>query len=96
MLDPKTLDEMARRVTESLPSGLTALQKDLEKNIRAVLQSALQRMDLVTREEFEVQQEVLARTREKLEALSERVARLEAAIQPQATEPPQSSEESGE
>ncbi len=79
MIDPKRLDEMARRLTQSLPAGLTTLQKDLEKNFRAVIEASIQRLDLVTREEFEVQAEVLAKTRERLEALEGRVARLEAA-----------------
>ncbi len=52
--------------------------KDIEKNVKAMLQSGLQRLDLVPREEFELQAEVLLRTREKLEALEVRVAELEA------------------
>jgi BMFP domain-containing protein YqiC len=52
--------------------------KDVEKNLRAVLQGAFAKLDLVTREEFDIQQAVLLRTREKLEALEARVARLEA------------------
>jgi BMFP domain-containing protein YqiC len=80
MIDAKHLDEMARRLAQSLPAGLGALQKDIEKNLRAVIEASIQRLDLVTREEFEVQTEVLARTREKLEALEARVAELEAAV----------------
>lgn len=79
MIDPKNLDEMARRLVQSLPSGFSALQQDLERNFRAILETTIQRLDLVTREEFEVQTEVLARTREKLEALEARVAALETA-----------------
>lgn len=79
-MDTKTLniDELARRLVDSLPSGLKALQADAEQNFRAVLQAGLARLDLVTREEFDVQAAVLKRTREKLEALDARLAALEA------------------
>lgn len=77
MLDPKQLDELARRFTEQLPSGLRDLQQEVEKNVRIAAQSAFNRMELVTREEFDAQAKVLARTREKLEALEARVAALE-------------------
>lgn len=74
MLNPKLLDEMSTRVSSLLantPAG------DVEKNLRAALTTLFARLDLVTREEFDVQREVLARTRAKLQALEERVARLE-------------------
>lgn len=78
-MDPKHLniDELARRLADSLPGGLKALQADAEQNFRAVLQAGLSRLDLVTREEFDVQSAVLRRTREKLEALEARLAKLE-------------------
>ena len=78
-MDKKTLniDELARRLVDSLPGGLKALQADAEQNFRAVLQAGLARLDLVTREEFDVQAAVLKRTREKLEALDARLAALE-------------------
>ena len=78
-MDPKNLniDELARRLADSLPGGLKALQADAEQNFRAVLQAGLSRLDLVTREEFDVQSAVLRRTREKLEALEARLAKLE-------------------
>lgn len=78
MFDPKLLDDIAQKLAGSVPSGVQELQQDLEKNFRATLQSMLGKMDLVTREEFEVQTQVLARTRSKLEALEARVASLEA------------------
>lgn len=77
MLDPKQLDELARRFTEQLPSGLRDLQQEVEKNVRIAAQSAFNRMELVTREEFDAQAKVLARTREKLDALEARIAALE-------------------
>jgi hypothetical protein len=77
-MDGKFIDDLAQRLTGALPQGARDLQRDLEKNFRAVLQSAFGRMDLVTRDEFEVQSQVLARTRAKLEELERRVATLEA------------------
>lgn len=77
MLSPKQIDEMARRVSEHLPGGVREFQQEIEKNTRTALQSAFSRMELVTREEFDAQAKVLARTRAKLEALERRVAELE-------------------
>jgi BMFP domain-containing protein YqiC len=77
MFDPKMLDDLARLVADSVPKGVVAMRSDFERNLRAVLQSAFAKLDLVTREEFEVQSAVLARTRAKLEALERRVAELE-------------------
>ncbi len=74
-----SIDELARRLAESVPQGLRSVKDDLEKNFRSVLQSGLGKLDLVTREEFEVQEAVLARTRQKLEALEERLESVEAA-----------------
>lgn len=71
------IDELARRLADSLPGGLRALREDAEQNFRAVLQAGLSRLDLVTREEFDVQAAVLRRTREKLAALEARLAQLE-------------------
>jgi BMFP domain-containing protein YqiC len=77
MLDPKQLDDMAKRFSENLPSGLRDFQAEVEKNARVALQSTFNRMELVTREEFDAQAKVLARTRERLEAMEARVAALE-------------------
>ena len=76
MLDPKTLEELSARLSAVIAASPAA---DIEKNARALLASFFSRLDLVTREDFDVQGEVLRRTREKLMALEERVARLEAA-----------------
>lgn len=81
MLDPKILDDISRRMTDNLPRGVQNLQSDLQRNLRVGVESALGRLNLVTREEFEIQQAVLQRTREKLEALEQRVAALEGARQ---------------
>jgi BMFP domain-containing protein YqiC len=71
------LDELARQLADSLPEGLKTLRNDMERNFRSLLQTGLERMDLVTREEFDIQRAVLERTREKLEALEARLAELE-------------------
>ncbi|MGJ0485923.1 MAG: accessory factor UbiK family protein [Methylomicrobium sp.] len=75
--DAKSIDELASKLANTLPPGLNHFKEDLEKNFHAVLQGALSRLDLVTREEFEVQKLVLAKTRANLEALEKRVAALE-------------------
>jgi BMFP domain-containing protein YqiC len=80
-MDPRFLDDLARRLAASMPAGLTAMREDVEANFKAVLQSGLAKLDLVTRQEFEVQCGVLRRTREKLEALEARVAALEVPAQ---------------
>ena len=73
-----SIDQLARKLAETVPEGVRAVRDDLENNFRAVLKSGIQRMDLVTREEFEIQQSVLRRTRETLAALEKRLAELEA------------------
>ena len=77
MLDPKLFDDIARRLADAVPSGVREIQKDVEKNLRTVLQTSLSKLDLVTREEFDVQARVLARTREKLDKLEKTIAALE-------------------
>jgi BMFP domain-containing protein YqiC len=83
--DKPSIDELARKLAESVPAGLRSMREELEQNFRAVLRSGLDRLDLVTREEFEVQRLVLARTRGKLDALNERLAELEASAPKAAT-----------
>ncbi len=74
MLDPRILDDLATRLADIAASGPA---QDLEKNARALLNGLFARLDFVSREEFEVQREVLARTHEKLTALEARLASLE-------------------
>ncbi len=81
MLDPKVIDEISSKVTANLPKGLQALQSDLQHNLRSTLGAALNKLNLVTREEFEIQQGVLARTRAKVDALERRVRELEKALE---------------
>lgn len=77
--DPKSLDDLARRLAEAVPPGLAALKDDLEQNFKAVLQSGLAKLDLATRQEFDIQSGVLRRSRERLEELEKRIAALEQA-----------------
>ncbi len=80
MLDPKFLDDLTRRLSGVMPPAAKAMQADVEKNLRAAIQSALSRLDLVTREEFDVQTRVLARSRAKIDHLEKQVAELEAQL----------------
>jgi len=77
MFNPKILDDVAKKISENLPSGILEIQEDIEKHVRAAVQTGLGKLDLVTREEFDVQSEVLARTRMKLEALEAKIKPLE-------------------
>jgi len=74
------LDELARQLADAVPKNLRALGEDLEKSFRSLLSSGFERMDLVTREEFDLQSAVLERTREKLTALEARLAELEQSL----------------
>lgn len=74
MISQKTLNQISAAVNRVLPQQLT---NDMRKNVRAAVQASLDRLDLVTREELEVQEAVLARTRKKLEELEQKIASLE-------------------
>lgn len=77
MIDPKALDELARRFIKALPADLGQLSDEVGQNVKAAFSAALSRADLVTREEFDVQSAVLTRTREKLSQLEATVEELE-------------------
>jgi BMFP domain-containing protein YqiC len=80
MIDPKKIEQIARQVHESMPKGIRELGDDVEKKIRQVLQAQLTRLDLVNREEFDIQTQVLLRTREKIARLEQRMTELEAKL----------------
>jgi len=80
MIDLTHIDELARRLSSLVPPGLRESREEMQENFKAVLQSGLAKLDLVTREEFDVQRAVLLRTREKLEALERSVAELESQL----------------
>jgi BMFP domain-containing protein YqiC len=75
--DPRLIDDLAQRLAGSLPESVVAMRRDLERNFKGVLQARLAKLDLVTREEFDVQSAVLRRTREKLAELEKRLGELE-------------------
>ena len=81
MFNSKTFDEIAARIGKAIESSPA---KDIEKNVKAMLASSLARLDVVPRSEFEVQAQVLLKTREKLEALEKRLAELEERFPPPA------------
>ena len=82
MLSQKLFEEIGNKISETIAASPA---KDIEKNVKAMMASTFTKMDLVTREEFDVQQEVLARTREKLAQLERQLARLEAQVFPEET-----------
>jgi BMFP domain-containing protein YqiC len=84
MLNSRVFDDISASIREAMARSPA---RDIDKNMRAALASALGKLDLVTREEFDIQKQVLARTREKLEALEMRVAELETRLAPVAPLP---------
>jgi len=77
MFDTKFIDDLARQISKAIPDGVKGMQEDVQKNTHTLLQGALSRLDLVTREEFDAQSQVLARTREKLAQLEKTLEALE-------------------
>lgn len=94
MIDISKIEEIAEQVRRVLPQGAQELQKEIKANVRLVLESAFARMDLVTREEFDAQSALLARTRAKLEELEQALAKLETRDRSEAR--PDSPRESGD
>lgn len=77
MFDPNKINDIVSKITASLPPGVKQVPQDIEQNIRCILQAGFEKMDLVTREEFDAQMKVLARTREKLETLEKQLVKLQ-------------------
>lgn len=77
MLDPKLFDELADKLSQFLPPGLKTAQQEAHKQLRVVLQNTLTRLDLVSREEFDIQQQMLLRLRQQVEQLEQRIQQLE-------------------
>lgn len=73
MIDPKNINDIVQNMMDNLPSGLKQLPNDIKQHIRSTVTHTFEKMDLVTREEFDAQCRVLLRTREKLEALEKKV-----------------------
>ena len=77
MLDPKKLEDLAKQIADAVPPGVKNMAEEAEGRVKTVL---LSKLDLVTREEFDIQSQVLIRTREKLDAMESRIAELEAKL----------------
>jgi BMFP domain-containing protein YqiC len=77
MIDPRLIDDLARRLGGTLPESLRSLREDLEQNFKATLQAALGRLDLVTRDEFDLRADMLERARARLAELERRIEALE-------------------
>lgn len=77
MIDARIFDDLSKSLSQLLPSGVSHMKEDFEDNVKSTLQSALGKLDLVTREEFDVQTEVLRNTRKQLKLLEARIAQLE-------------------
>jgi BMFP domain-containing protein YqiC len=82
-LNSSTLDELARRLADAVPESVRSFGRDLEGNFKAILQAQLSKLDLVSRQEFDVQSALLARTQMALTALEARVKELEVKLTPQ-------------
>ena len=80
MLDPKKLEDLAKQIADAVPPGVKNMAEEAEGRVKTVLQSQLSKLDLVTPEEFDIQSQVLIRTREKLDAMESRIAELEAKL----------------
>ena len=86
-MNTEAIEKLTGMLLEAVPQGLSSARDELETNFRATLSAGLSRLDLVTREEFEVQEAVLARTREKLEQLEARLAAIESPAEGDAGQP---------
>jgi len=80
MINAKKIEEIAQQVSNAIPSGLKNAASDIEEKTKAVLQRKLSELDVVTREEFDVQTQVLIKTRAKLTALETKIAEIEAKL----------------
>ncbi|MGY0581556.1 MAG: ubiquinone biosynthesis accessory factor UbiK [Paraglaciecola chathamensis] len=86
MLDPKKLEDIAKQITEAIPPGVKTMAEGAESKVKQVLQSQLNKLDFVSREEFEIQSNVLIRTREKLAVLEAKLEALEKDLQDKQTD----------
>lgn len=80
MIDARVFDDLSNTLGKLLPPGVSGMKEDFEHNAKAALQSALGKLDLVTREEFDVQSEVLVKTRKQLNLLEKRIQSLEGSL----------------
>lgn len=78
--DSKMLDEVVRKITSAIPSDLKFAKENIEKNIRAAVEGVFQKLDLVTRDEFEVQTKLLSKSQQRVKELEKRIHELEEKI----------------
>ena len=101
MINPSKIEQLAKQVADNLPPGVRQFSDEIDKQVKQVLQSGLSKLDMVPREEFDVQTQVLLRTRQKLQALEARVEALESHLlapntpEPEAPAAQQSSDPEG-
>lgn len=86
MIDARIFDDLSNTLGKLLPPGVSEMKDDFEQNAKAAMQSALGKLDLVTREEFDVQNEVLINTRKQIKLLEERISQLEGSLSATASE----------
>ncbi|AJR07004.1 cytoplasmic protein [Photobacterium gaetbulicola] len=84
MFDPKKLEQVAKQIQDAMPQPVKELGNDVEQKVRQVIQAQLGKLDVVSREEFDVQTQVLLRTRQKLSALEQKLDELESRMAPKA------------
>ena len=84
MFDPKKLEQVAKQIQDAMPQPVKELGNDVEQKVRQVIQAQLGKLDVVSREEFDVQTQVLLRTRQKLSALEQKLDELEGRMAPKA------------
>ncbi|WP_448547124.1 ubiquinone biosynthesis accessory factor UbiK [Thalassotalea fusca] len=84
MINAKKIEEIAKQVTDAIPPGLKSMASDLEDKTKTIVQRKLSQLDVVTREEFDVQTQVLLKTREKLATLEAKLAEIEAQLAAQS------------
>jgi hypothetical protein len=86
MFDPKKIEQIAKQIHESMPQSVKDLGTDVEQKVRQVIQGQLNKLDIVSREEFDVQTQVLLRTREKLTQMEQKLAEIESKLDNQSAE----------
>jgi BMFP domain-containing protein YqiC len=77
MIDTNKIDDLVRKLSEAFPPGFKTVEAEVKKQFRAILESGLTKMDFVSREEFDIQTKVLAKTREKIDLLEQKLSQLE-------------------
>ncbi|MFM2486241.1 ubiquinone biosynthesis accessory factor UbiK [Celerinatantimonas yamalensis] len=82
MLNPNKLEELAKQIREMVPSGIKSAGDEFERRVKQLLQAKLNQLDMVSRDDFDVQAQVLLRTREKLSDLEQRLSEVEAKLTP--------------